>query len=151
MLAEPNQSGGTYHNESTSSDYLSRWTVRLHGRHGQHTGLTDLPLAGAGERNARRLAKRLKGLTFDNAFTSLWQRAVRTCSSRGSVQPPKIDCDLVEGDYGEYKGPTTAEIRAERPDWQLFRDSCPDGESQSRRRPGPIRVVIRMRAVHSDV
>jgi hypothetical protein len=28
-----------------------------------------------------------------------------------------------------YLGRLTAEILAERPDWQIFRDGCPDGES----------------------
>ena len=37
---------------------------------GQHTGLTDLPLTERGERNARRLAERLRGLTFAKVLTS---------------------------------------------------------------------------------
>jgi probable phosphoglycerate mutase len=58
--------------------YLARhgetaWTVS-----GQHTGLTDLPLTERGERNARRLAQRLRGLTFARVFTSPMQCAART-------------------------------------------------------------------------
>ena len=37
--------------------------------------------------------------------------------------------DLREWDYGEYEGLTTAEIRGADPDWVLWRDGCPGGES----------------------
>src|SRR5438874_5361525 len=55
--------------------YLARhgetaWTLS-----GQHTGLTDLPLTERGERNARRLEERLRGLSFAKVFTSPLQRA----------------------------------------------------------------------------
>src|SRR6266436_6505261 len=55
--------------------YLARhgetaWTVS-----GQHTGLTDLPLTEQGERNARNLGERLRGLTFARVFASHLQRA----------------------------------------------------------------------------
>ncbi len=58
--------------------YLARhgetaWTIT-----GQHTSLTDLPLTERGERNARRLAERLRGLTFARVFTSPMQCAART-------------------------------------------------------------------------
>ena len=36
--------------------------------------------------------------------------------------------ELVEWDYGDYEGLTTAEIRKERPDWSLWTDGCPNGE-----------------------
>src|SRR5438445_5370907 len=102
--------------------YLARhgetaWTVT-----GQHTGLTDLPLTDRGERNARRLGERLNGLTFAGVFTSPLQRATRTCELAGFGKLAKTDRDLLEWDYGQYEGRTTAEIRASRPEWQLFRD-----------------------------
>jgi ribulose-phosphate 3-epimerase len=64
--------------------YLARhgetaWTVS-----GQHTGLTDLPLTKRGERNARRLEERLRGVTFAKVLTSPLQRATRTCELAGS-------------------------------------------------------------------
>ena len=74
------------------------WTVT-----GQHTGLTDLPLTAAGERNARRLAERLRGLTFAKVFTSPLQRAVRTASWPGSVRSPKS--------IGIWSSGTTASMR----------------------------------------
>lgn len=122
------------------------WTVT-----GQHTGRTDLPLTEAGERNARMLGMRLKGLTFAKVFTSPLQRAVRTCELAGFSAVAEIDPDLAEWDYGEYEGRTTAEIRAERPDWQLFRDGCPGGESPRHAAARAERVVSRVRAVNDDV
>jgi broad specificity phosphatase PhoE len=131
--------------------YLARhgetaWTIS-----GQHTGLTDLPLTERGERNARRLGERLHGLTFARVFTSPLQRAVRTCVLAGFGDAAEVDRDLVEWDYGRYEGLRTAEILAERPDWQLFRDGCPGGESPDQVGARATRVVSRVRAVHGDV
>jgi len=48
------------------------------------------------------------------------QRARRTCELAQYGAVAEIDRDLVEWNYGDYEGRRTAEIRAERPDWQLF-------------------------------
>jgi broad specificity phosphatase PhoE len=96
---------------------------------GQHTGLTDLPLTERGEENARALSKRLAGLNFGKVFTSPLRRATRTCELAGFGAVAEIDRNLLEWNYGQYEGLTTAQIRAGRPDWQLFRDGCPGGES----------------------
>jgi probable phosphoglycerate mutase len=109
--------------------YLARhgetaWTVT-----GQHTGLTDLPLTERGEANARRLGPRLDGIPFARVFTSPLQRAVRTCQLAGFAEGAELDRNLVEWNYGQYEGRLTADILRERPDWQLFRDGCPGGES----------------------
>ena len=128
--------------ERTSMDdqlpviYIARhgetaWTIT-----GQHTGLTDLPLTPRGESNARALADRLKGLAFAKVFTSPLQRARRTCELAGFRPVAEVDSDLVEWNYGEYEGRRSAEIRAERPGWELFRDGAPGGES-------PDRVMVR--------
>jgi len=118
---------------------------------GQHTGLTDLPLTEAGECNARRLGHRLKGLTFAKIFTSPLQRAVRTCELAGVGAVAEVDGDLVEWNYGDYEGLRGAEIRANRPDWQLFRDGCPGGESPRQAGARADRVVGRLRSVQGDV
>ena len=91
--------------------YLARhgetaWTLS-----GQHTGLTDLPLTERGERNARRLEERLRGLSFAKVFTSPLQRARRTCELAGFGAVAEIDRDLVEWNYGDYEGRRTAEIQ----------------------------------------
>jgi probable phosphoglycerate mutase len=131
--------------------YLARhgetaWTVS-----GRHTGLTDIPLTERGERNAHRLGERLGGMTFTRVFTSPLQRARRTCELAGFAAVAEVDHDLVEWNYGRYEGYRSAEIHAERPDWQLFRDGCPGGETPDDVAARADRVVSRVRAVQGDV
>jgi broad specificity phosphatase PhoE len=122
------------------------WTLS-----GQHTGLTDLPLTPNGERNAQRLGERLKGMTFAKVFTSPLQRASRTCELAGFGGIAETDPDLVEWDYGQYEGLTSAQILQRRPDWELFRDGAPDGESPEQIRQRADRVVQRLRAIAGNV
>jgi len=131
--------------------YLARHGETAWSLSGQHTGLTDLPLTARGERNASRLRQRLAGLTFAKVFTSPLQRARRTCELAGFGPVAEIDNDLLEWNYGEYEGRRTSEIRAERPDWQLFRDGCPGGESPQQVAARADRAVCRLRAVGGDV
>ena len=131
--------------------YLARhgetaWTLS-----GQHTGLTDLPLTANGERNARRLGERLKGLQFAGVFTSPLQRASRTCQLAGFGEAAEKDPALVEWNYGQYEGLRSAEILARRPDWDLFRDGCPGGESPAEVGERADGVVERLRTVTGDV
>ena len=131
--------------------YIARHGETAWSLSGQHTGRTDLPLTPNGERNARRLGERLKGLTFVKVFTSPLQRASRTCELAGFGPVAERDPDLTEWDYGRYEGLRSAEILAERPDWQLFRDGCPGGESPSQIGERADRVVERVRAVNGNV
>jgi probable phosphoglycerate mutase len=131
--------------------YLARHGETAWSLSGQHTGRTDLPLTERGERNARALGERLRGMTFAKVLTSPLQRAVRTCELAGFGAVAEIDPDLVEWDYGQFEGRRTAEIHAERPDWQLFRDGCPGGESPNQVGARADRVVERVRAVKGDV
>jgi broad specificity phosphatase PhoE len=118
---------------------------------GQHTGLTDLPLTENGERNARGLAARLGGRPFAKVLTSPLQRAARTCELAGFGAVAERDRDLVEWNYGDYEGRKSADIHAERPDWDLFRDGCPGGESPAEVGARADRVVRRLRAIEGDV
>ena len=131
--------------------YLARHGETAWSLTGQHTGLTDLPLTERGESNARRLGERLSGTTFAKVWTSPLQRARRTCELAGFGPAAEMDSDLVEWNYGEYEGRRTAEIRAERPDWQLFRDGCPGGESPQQVAARADRVVERVKAVPGNV
>ena len=131
--------------------YLARHGETAWSVTGQHTGLTDLPLTQRGERNALRLGKRLAGLVFAKVSTSPLQRAVRTCELAGFGAAAAVDPDLVEWNYGDYEGLRTAEIHAKRPDWQLFRDGCPDGESPDQVGLRADHVVSRVRAIKGDV
>ena len=131
--------------------YLARHGETIWTLSGQHTGLTDLPLTELGEHTARRLGERLKGLTFARVFTSPLQRARRTCALAGFGAVAEIDPDLVEWNYGDYEGRRGAEIRAGRPDWNLFRDGCPGGETPQQVSTRADRVVNRVRSVEGNV
>jgi probable phosphoglycerate mutase len=131
--------------------YLARhgetaWTISH-----QHTGLTDLPLTAQGEAEAVRLGERLEGLAFVGVLTSPLARAVRTCELAGFGPAAEVEPDLLEWNYGKYEGRTSADIRTERPDWQLFRDGCPGGESPDQVAARADRVVRRVRAMGGDV
>lgn len=131
--------------------YLARHGNTAWTHSGQHTGLTDLPLTSDGERNAVRLGERLKGLTFAKVFTSPLQRAARTCELAGFGAVAETDPDLVEWNYGKYEGLTSKQILKQNPDWDLFRDGCPGGESPQQMGDRAYRVVQRMRNVAGDV
>lgn len=122
------------------------WTLT-----GQYNSMTDLPLTENGEATARALKRRLHGISFNKVFTSPLQRAFRTCELAGFGATAEIDSDLREWDYGTYEGWTDEQIRAERPDWYLFRDGCPHGESPEEVTGRADRVITRLRAVQDDV
>ena len=131
--------------------YLARhgetaWTIS-----GQHTGLTDLPLTARGELEAVRLGERLGGLALAAVMTSPLRRAVHTCELAGFGSAAEVESDLLEWNYGAYEGRTSADIRAERPDWQLFRDGCPEGESPDQVGARADRVIRRVRSIEGDV
>jgi probable phosphoglycerate mutase len=131
--------------------YLARHGETAWSISGQHTGLTDLPLTERGEQNARRLAERLKGLSFAKVFTSPLQRAVRTCELAGFGARAEVDRNLLEWNYGDYEGRRSQDIHAERPDWQLFRDGCPGGESPQQVGARADSVVKRIREISGNV
>lgn len=118
---------------------------------GQHTGLTDLPLTERGEEAARLLVPRLRAPGFSLVLTSPLQRAARTCELAGFASGAALDADLCEWNYGAYEGRRTAEIRAERRDWDLFRDGCPGGESAAEVAERADRVIAKARAAGGNV
>jgi probable phosphoglycerate mutase len=131
--------------------YLARHGETAWSLTGQHTGLTDLPLTESGERNAQRLREGLRGLTFAKVFTSPLRRAKRTCELAGFGSLAEIVPDLVEWDYGDYEGLRSVEIHAKNPDWQLFRDGCPGGESPQQVAARADGVVDFVRTVSGNV
>jgi probable phosphoglycerate mutase len=137
--------------ESLPTIYLARhgetaWTVS-----GQHTGLTDLPLTPAGEAGAKELGERLAGMTFSLVLTSPLQRASRTCLLAGFDALAQVDHDLVEWDYGAYEGLRSPDIRAKNPNWNLFRDGAPGGETPDQVVGRAKRVLQRARDAGGDV
>lgn len=137
--------------EKLPAFYLARHGETAWSLSGQHTGLTDLPLTEHGERNARQLGERLRGLKFARVFTSPLQRARKTCELSGFGKVAETDPDLLEWNYGEYEGLRSAEIHARCPGWLIFRDGCPGGESPAQVAARADRVIKRVRAVGDDV
>jgi broad specificity phosphatase PhoE len=131
--------------------YLARHGETAWSATGRHTGLTDLPLTQRGELEARGLGERLRELTFAAVFTSPLTRAFQTCALAGFGAAAVQDADLVEWNYGAYEGRRTAEILADRPGWQLFRDGCPDGEGPDQVGARADAVIGRVRAIEGDV
>jgi len=62
-----------------------------------------------------------------------------------------LEPDLVEWNYGDYEAKRTAEIRSLRPDWQLFRDGCPGGESVADAGARADRLIAKVRAMGVNV
>ncbi|MGH7397080.1 MAG: histidine phosphatase family protein [Candidatus Rokuibacteriota bacterium] len=131
--------------------YLARHGETAWSLSGQHTGLTDIPLTERGEHGALLLGARLQRLDFAKVLTSPLQRAARTCELAGFAAVAEVDGDLVEWNYGAYEGRRSAEIRDERPDWDLFRDGCPGGESPDQVGGRADRVLSRVWAAEGDV
>src|SRR5258706_9096206 len=137
-------------NEALPTVYLARHGETAWSLTAQHTGRTDLVLTARGEQNARRLGERLSGLTFATVLTSPLQRASRTCELAGFRVPAQVDENLLEWDYGQYEGLTSAQIHGTNPKWNLFRDGCPGGETPEQVAARADRVIERVRALHGD-
>ena len=108
------------------------WLLR-HGAtewalNGRHTGSTDLPLLPEGEAEARALCPVLSQQTFAAVFSSPLQRAQRTCELAGLGDQMQICDDIIEWNYGDYEGITTATIRESIPEWTVWSHGCPNGE-----------------------
>jgi broad specificity phosphatase PhoE len=117
---------------------------------GQHTGRTDVPLTEKGVGHAKALGRRLAGRSFGAVFTSPMSRASETCRLAGFVDDAQVRDELLEWDYGEYEGVTTAEIREQRPDWLLWRDGCPGGETAAEVGARVDRLIAEVRSVDGD-
>jgi len=115
------------HETPSFPSFALRDTARPRGA--SQAGLTDLPLLSKGKLNAESLGRRLRGFTFTKVLTSPLKRAVQTCEFAGFGSKAEADRHLVEWNYGQYEGRTTREIHEQRPNWELFRDGCPGGET----------------------
>jgi broad specificity phosphatase PhoE len=130
--------------------YLFRHGETEWSLNGRHTGVTDIPLTDKGRTVARLLRPLLSKETFALVITSPLQRARETCELAGLGQFVHVDPELIEWNYGEYEGLTTKQIRSTRPDWSLFRDGCPGGESPEQVGARADRVIARIREVEGN-
>ena len=131
--------------------YLVRHGQTAWSLSGQHTGRTDIPLTEQGEREARELADRLRGVRFSQVFTSPLRRARQTCELAALDRVAEIEPDLAEWDYGDYEGKRAEDIRKGRPDWNVFRDGCPNGESSAQVSIRADRLIARLRTLEGEL
>jgi broad specificity phosphatase PhoE len=118
---------------------------------GQHTSVTDLPLTEHGREQGAVVAEKLAGETFALVLCSPLERARETCRLAGFGDVAEIDDDLFEWRYGDYEGLTSSEIwESHDPDWVLWRDGCPGGESPAEIGARIDRVLVRFAAVDGD-
>jgi broad specificity phosphatase PhoE len=123
----------------------TEWTVSR-----RHTGRTDIPLTPAGEKRARELGPLLATHAFAAVFTSPLERARRTAALAG-FEDAVVDDRLVELNYGEYEGLTSAQIREQRADWSLWRDGSPGGESMAEAGARADEVIASLEAAKGAV
>lgn len=131
------------------------WLVR-HGetewaRLGRHTSRTDVPLTATGREEARGLAGRLAHHPFSLVLTSPLSRATETAALAGFGDMAVPDPDLREWDYGSLEGRLTDDIRADYPDWTIWRGPWPGGETIDEVATRADRVIARVKAADGDV
>ncbi len=112
-----------------SKIYLIRHGETEWSKNGNHTGLTDIPLTADGIKQAELVTQKVQGIQFDEVYTSPLARAHATCEIAGLLEKAHVSDLLLEWDYGVYEGKKTVEIRKENPEWDIFIDGAPQGES----------------------
>lgn len=118
---------------------------------GQHTGRTDIPLTQHGEDEARELAVHLREIPFAQVMSSPLKRALQTCELAGLGKAPEVIPDLAEWDYGDYEGKSSAEIRKQFPDWNVYRDGCPGGEMPEQVSARADRLIAHLKILEGNV
>jgi broad specificity phosphatase PhoE len=110
------------------------WLIR-HGEtewslSGAHTSTTNIPLTEHGRQRAVELRDYLNGKKFAAVFTSPMQRARETCAIAGYGDVAQVEPGLMEWNYGESEGKTTAEMREKYgPDWSVWTNEIVGGET----------------------
>ena len=132
------------------SVYLVRHGETEWSRDGRHTGTTDIPLTPRGEERAEAVRPLLADHAFALVLTSPLSRAIETCRRAGFGEHAQIREDLLEWNYGEYEGVTTKQIRENRPEWYLWRDSAPGGETSEEVGERVDRIIAEARAAEDE-
>lgn len=124
--------------------YLIRHAETAWSLSGQHTGITDLPLTSNGEAMASKLTYALQNIPFALVSTSPRLRARSTCELAGLGGEAQVEPDLAEWDYGDFEGLRTIEIRRQYPDWDIWTDGCPQGETAAQVSARADRLITRL-------
>ena len=117
----------------------------------RHTGRTNVPLNTVGEEHARLLGERLIGERFTRVFASPLIRVRRTCELAEFAEHAEITSDLTEWDYGNYEGLLSSDVHRTRPDWNLYRDGTPGGESPEQVAARTDRFIDFIRPLDGDI
>ncbi len=120
-------------------------------RDARHTGRTDIPLTDVGRGQAERLEDALGEWRVTRVLASPLSRALDTARLAGLGNRVELCDSLLEWDYGDYEGLTTARIRELRPGWNLWRDGCPGGESAADVGARLDPIVTELKASDEDV
>jgi broad specificity phosphatase PhoE len=142
---------GSSEHATPSTLWLIRHGETAWSRSGAHTGRTDIELTEGGREMAVRLGTWLDGREFRLVLSSPRRRARDTCALAGYGRVAEIDADLREWDYGEYEGLSTPEIRSRHPEWDLWRDGVPGGESIAQVAERAARIIARSLAAGGEV
>ncbi|MFD4760376.1 histidine phosphatase family protein [Streptomyces sp. NBC_00846] len=129
----------------------TEWSVK-----GKHTGRTDIPLLDTGREGAKLLGERLHRRPWTDlpgleVRTSPLLRAKETCDIAGFADRAEPWDALMEWDYGAYEGMTPAQIKAIRPDWFIWRDGVPEGETLAELSARADEIVDWARSADRDV
>lgn len=122
------------------------WTLS-----GQHTGLTDVPLTENGRVQAELLGKVIRGLSLQKAYVSPLLRANETFEIAHLSTPAEFDDNLVEWNYGAYEGLSSKEIHKSDPNWSVFLQGGPQGESVADVSARAGRVISRVQGSHGNI
>ena len=117
----------------------------------RHTGRTDIPLTEAGREEARALRERLADRAFSRVLVSPLGRAQETCELAGCGDGAETREELVELEYGDYEGLTTAEIRQTVPGWTVWTHGSPGGETVATAGSRLDQLVDELAQTDSDV
>lgn len=135
----------------TQKIYLVRHGETEWSLSGQHTGITDIPLTENGKRMAKLFQPLIVKENLALVLTSPLQRARMTCELAGLGDQAEVDPNLMEWNYGEYEGLTTQQIHVKSPDWMIFQDGCPGGESPEQVASRVDQVITRIRKTEGNV
>lgn len=122
------------------------WTLT-----GQHTGTSDIPLTDHGEAQARALAYRLIDVEFSHVLVSPRIRAQKTCELAELASGSEVEPKLAEWVYGDFEGLRAADIRKDRPNWSVWQDGCPHGESPAQMASRVDRLITHLCSMHGNV
>ncbi len=122
------------------------WTLS-----GQHTGTTDLELTPNGQAQAKALGTYLEKVSFEKILCSPLKRARQTCQLAHLENKAEITPDLREWNYGDYEGLTSAEIRKTHPNWTIFSQGAPNGESLEEIQARADRILAEIATVSGNI